>query len=835
MTATGATTKMLDMLQRTKTEIIPGGISADAMKKLLESAQAEVDAFFAGFSGAKYSGGSKTRNIKPKKDKKEKEFSKTFDWIAIRIEKLKETAQKAIDSVSNYISYKNKNKQLELAIKAKVDEKSSLEDIKKSYENLAKNVGLSKEYRDLVDNGGLDVQTIKDEKLANKIDEYKQWSDAAKSVGEKIGDINKSIEELNSQKLDNIKSYFDTRNSFIDSKISKREGIISLKEAQGKTATKSDYDYLINQQKSITANKQKEYNSYKKEIQDMLALGSKNGGFDKASAEYYEVIAYLNEINIAANEARVAIIDLSHEKIKLDFTSFDKGIAKIDSTISGIDQAANLVDENSIEQITLFQTGYQQTAIKAKELNEEIAKLNKQFAKSKDDVLYKERLKDLESQLSNNASAMKSYEQSIISAMKARYDKQLDLDKDALDEELKNIEKLRKAKIDALNEELDKYKEIIDARKKALQDEAKNEDYQSKIAEYTKSINELESRIETLRQAELTGDRTAKKERLTAEEELAKKKEELDKLQKDKAREEALDALDKEYDEFEKNNKNKINETNKYWDSEKDRAQKEYDDKALLIKDLYENEKQLIIEAAQLTKEEFSKAFESINTTLSQYGLSVSPELSDIYATNNKRSKNVTALIGEAGSHNTVYGDNSKASDLNKYLASMGYKTFSNDEAGIVKLAQALGLTDITKESDVNNGSVGIANKNRILEALKKAGFKKGGMALTKGLINSIGEDAIGLIKNREIILNQTDSKTFQDFVPIMKDFTNQFKSYAPNVPNLTTNKSSYPDVNIYLPANSTISNDAINNYRKFIPEITNAVCDNIMKISKTK
>ena len=81
MTAASATTTMLDMLQRTKTEIIPGGISADAMKKLLASAQAEVDAFYAGLgNNVNYSGGSKTRSIKPKKDKKGEQLRSMDDY-----------------------------------------------------------------------------------------------------------------------------------------------------------------------------------------------------------------------------------------------------------------------------------------------------------------------------------------------------------------------------------------------------------------------------------------------------------------------------------------------------------------------------------------------------------------------------------------------------------------------------------------------------------------------------------------------------------------------------------------------------------------------------------
>lgn len=820
MTAANATSESLKILEYYKDPkkfngFNPGQID---MKALLQKAQAEADAFFANLNSTNYSGGSKTRSIKPKKEKKEKkEFSKTFDWIAIRIEKLKETAQKAIDSVANYISYKNKNKQLELAIKTKVDEKSSLYGDKKSYENLAKKVGLAKKYRDLVDNGGINVQTIKDEKLAKKIDEYKQWRDAAKDVGEKIGDINKAIEELNSQKLDNIKSYFDMKNNYKESKISKREGIISLKEAKGKSASKSDYDYLIKEQKGIISNKQKEYSAYKKEIQNMLKLGSKNGGFDKLSDEYYAAIGYLNELNIAANEARKSIIDLSNEKIKLNFKAFDDGIAKIDSAISEINQAANLVDDNSIEQITLFQTGYQQTAIKAKELNEEIAKLNKQFAKNKDSVVYKERLKDLESQLSNNASAMKSYEQSIISAMKSRYDKQLKLNKDALDEELKNIEKLKKAKIDALNEELKKYKEIIDAQKKALKDQQATDNYNEQVTKFNTEISKMESRIELLKKAERTGDREAGKERKQLEDDLAKKKEELAKLQKDRGIDLAIDALDEEYDAYEKMKNQEIKDTEKKYELDKTEAQKVFDLKESNLNKLYENEKRLIIEAANLTKSQFSEAFEEINRTLSQYGMSASPELSDIFSSTQKSvSGTATEALLRSGTGNT--GN----SELNQYIKSKYGKYLSYSE--MVELAKMLGVSGINSTNDVQGTT---SNRTKILNALKKAGFSEGGY-VDASMIRQTGEHGLALVKHGEPILTVEQGKQFKELINNIQPLNNLVKLSAPDVSNLVTNNNNSPVIQFNLNG-GTITPEAMPQFNKWKSDIANEVSKIIM------
>lgn len=797
-------------------------------EKELESYQTAIDelnkslTFSVNFD--KYTGSSSDSSSKNK-------FSKAFNWIPIAAEKAAEKAKKAIDSIANHMSYISKNNKIEIAVKAKVDERSSLTAIKNSYEDLAKSVGLSSKYRNLVDNGALKVETITDEKLANKIDEYQKWRNAAKEVSEQIDGINDEIAELRSQKLDNIKSFFDNKNSLINSKISTRESRISLKESEGKTASTSDYNYLISLQKSLISNTEKEYSAYKtlfdKQVMD--------GIIKKGSTEYYEGLSYLNDLTISAQEAQTAIQDLSNEKIKLSFVKFDKKMEKSSKVISEIDQALDFVDTDSIEQLTLLQTGYAKATQNVQSLNAEIVKLNKQYKNNKNDVVYKERLADLESQLSSNASAIKSYEDSIISVMKSRYDKQLDLQKKTLDEELKNIEKAKKKRLEALNAELDKFKEIIEARKKALRDEQETDNYNEEVAEYTKDISKLEARIATLKQAELDGDTVARRERIEAEQELADKQKELAKLQKDRSVDLAEDALDEEYDAYEKMKNKQISDAESFYDLQSEQAQSIYDAKVSQLEKLYENERQLIIEAAQLTQDEFSKAFEAINSTLKQYGLSVSTDLlassssGNSYASStSSKGSAVANILGTQSESNKYNQDISNLSDLNKYIASKGYKVVTKKQ--VVELAKALGLSDINSTDLVGNDKVGLANKERVRKALQgMIGFSDGGMVseINKAILRN-GDEALTSVKRKEIILTPSDSENFKNFVPVMNNFMNQLKPTAISNIQPIQNKN-VPIVNINLPANTTISKDAIPDYRKFLNDAKKEIVNDIM------
>ena len=113
----------------------------------------------------------------------------------------------------------------------------------------------------------------------------------------------------------------------------------------------------------------------------------------------------------------------------------------------------------------------------------------------------------------------------------------------------------------------------------------------------------------------------------------------------------------------------------------------------------------------------------------------------------------------------------------------------------MVQLAQALGVSGISSESDVDTSKLGTANKNKLLKALKDAKFAKTGMVNASGnsLMRSIGEDGMVAVRDKEIILDQTDSKTFKDFVPTMNNFMQQFKPNIPDFSKLTTNNNSSP------------------------------------------
>ena len=99
-----------------------------------------------------------------------------MDWIEIAIDRI----ERAIDNLdlkasSTYQSWSNRNKNLSSEISKVTSEISLQQQGYNRYLQQANSVGLSSSWARLVREGKVDISTIKDEDLADKISEYQSW------------------------------------------------------------------------------------------------------------------------------------------------------------------------------------------------------------------------------------------------------------------------------------------------------------------------------------------------------------------------------------------------------------------------------------------------------------------------------------------------------------------------------------------------------------------------------------------------------------------------------------------------------------------------------------
>lgn len=125
-------------------------------------------------NSSKKSSSSSTSTSSAKEEAEQ--FEETIDWIVTAIDRL----ERAIDTLdlkasSTYRSWSSRNKNLTSEISKVTQEINLQQQGYNRYLQQANSVGLSSDWQEKVKNGEVNIETLTNEDLKNKIDEYQQW------------------------------------------------------------------------------------------------------------------------------------------------------------------------------------------------------------------------------------------------------------------------------------------------------------------------------------------------------------------------------------------------------------------------------------------------------------------------------------------------------------------------------------------------------------------------------------------------------------------------------------------------------------------------------------
>jgi TP901 family phage tail tape measure protein len=489
---------------------------------------------------------------------------------------------------------------------------------------------------------------------------------------------------------------------------------------------------------------------------------------------------------------------LKAEKDRLDdyYSSIENVLNQYDNALSNFDRSASNSDKGSDSQLSYLAKGASTAGEKVKYLEDTIKSLNKQYKGDKSNENYIDTLDKLTDSLADAKDAVLDYQESILDSITDRLDEQTKSMEKAYDAEVDAMEDAHKETMDALDEELKAQKKIIDAKKESLNREKDLRDYTDNVADTTAEIARLEARKIELQRAANNDDTSAQSELRDLDEDLYKAKDKLEDTHSDRKYKLAEEALDDELEKFEGNieiEQSRLEETHNL---DLANAKETFDTKLANITTLYTKEKELIADAAKYTREELGKALQDVYSQLSANGINT-PD-----STYNAMMGSYDAMKS-ASTHNQVLsvlqngkGTGAGTSDLNDHVRQMYGSQLSY--AQMVEVAKLLGVSGIDDVKDVIGNS---ANKDKILKALKAASFTSGGYINGTSAAKSVGEDYAILAKRGEYMWDKTDSAIFKkEFIPLMKNMTQQFKPTMPNISNInTTNNSSAPHIEINL------------------------------------
>lgn len=240
--------------------------------------------------------------------------SSFFDWVQVKLDRLKTITSNFIDSITDTISKKQSEAYISKAIKSVRNEKKANQKAISTYAAEANKIGLSSYWRTKVQDGDYSLDEIKDTKLADKIQKYQELWDKIKGCNQNLKELNKQEEELIIQNEDLNLDDYEYKANRKNYAVSKAEGRIDTKNIQGKRVTANDYD-IIN--KALAA----ENKAINQRVGYARYLQTK---YDPTSNRYKELQEIIESGTQAIKENTDAIAENNNKKFEVKIADYER-------------------------------------------------------------------------------------------------------------------------------------------------------------------------------------------------------------------------------------------------------------------------------------------------------------------------------------------------------------------------------------------------------------------------------------------------------------------------------------------------------------------------------
>lgn len=496
--------------------------------------------------------------------------------------------------------------------------------------------------------------------------------------------------------------------------------------------------------------KLKQANGVADNITRAAMAGGKIGGRD-ANEIIREMSSYNNELTSLANAFnKIAIggvnvgTNFSNIGLKTPSSSGSKGSSSKDKTedaqkkvlevieaqINAYKRRADLLNDNiALEEYYLAK--YESTDAQYRQRQKNIVKLKKQQAEyhlqtikyiegqiKSNKKLNSEQRKELEDTLvstretyystlstidSLNKEIKQSYEEiadEVIDTYKEMIETQRDLALKALDDELNQFEKTHQRKIKLLDEELSSYEKIINKQKEALNNQKDEEDWNKKLSERQKDLQDLQNDYNVWSKDDSA---SGKKRASDLAKEIESLQDEINEMLRDRQYNLEQSALDKLLEDKKTQIEAEKELENANYDTEKDNYDKQRTDLERHYENLLNDERAF----AEMRNQILAGQVNSINAQLKVFSSTVSKNMKD---------------IGESISENLI----DKIKEAQSLLGGLS--------GGVSKGGSSSNLVDLINQ-------------------LKKNGFDKGGF---------VGHDGLTYVHGGERVLDKEDNRNFE-------------------------------------------------------------------------
>ena len=403
------------------------------------------------------------------------EFKEVLDWIEIALKRVQREIDKLDQKANNvYKSWTSRNTALSKEIGKVGSEINLQQQAYNRYMKEANNVGLSAAYKKKVQNGTIDIQTIKDENLKEKIDEYQQWYEKALDCKDTIEELKETEASLYRQRFDNVQTQYDAVIQGYEHTETMLNEYISQAETKGHIVSKKYYNELINNENNNISKLKQEQSALIKARDEAVA----SGAITKYSEDWYNMCNEIDSVTQAIEESTTALLEYDNAMREIDWSVFDL----IQERISAVSEEADFLIE-LMSSDKLYDDKGKLTGQGAATMGLHAQKYNAYMYQADD---YGAEVAELDKQIAKDP-----YDQELINRRKEILELQREMILNAQQEK----EAIRDLVEEGINLELEALQELIDKKNEELESEKDLYEYQKKVKEQTEEIASLEKQM----------------------------------------------------------------------------------------------------------------------------------------------------------------------------------------------------------------------------------------------------------------------------------------------------------------------------------------------------
>lgn len=441
-----------------------------------------------------YKPNSNSTSRKPKKSKKssssgssskssgsssssssEKEFEEVFDLIAIAIDRateaidrLKVTAESAFQTLST----RNKSIVQEMsAIANKIDIETQAYS---GYMAKANSIGLDESWARKIRDGSIEISTVTDEDLADKIKDYQDFYEKAIKAKDAVAELHEEIADLYKDRFDNLSNDFENQLSLLEHLTNTYDNGIDDLEERGYLASTKFYEALQKVEKQNIDVQKKELDALVQSMSEAV----NSGEIKEGSEAWYDMQKDINSVKESIQESETALVKFQNSIRETKWERFEY----LQEQISNITDEANFMID-LMENSNLFtdngkftDTGMATLGLRGQNYNVYMAQADK----------YAEELKKINAEIANdpNNTKLLNHRQELLESQRDAILAAEDEKQAIKDLVAEGIEK----ELDALQDLIDKYTDAMDTAKDL-------HDYQKDIEKQSSEIAKLQKQL----------------------------------------------------------------------------------------------------------------------------------------------------------------------------------------------------------------------------------------------------------------------------------------------------------------------------------------------------